>query len=195
MLLSHAVARGVAAGTISLAFRRWHTANVSAGDTMLTVAGVIAIDSVTDIDPTDLTEHEAIASGAASVDEVIASLRGPRDQTVFQIELRWAGPDPRTSLSAEEDLSEDAIREIRRRLGNLDQHSRHGAWTHGTLRTIAAHPGRRAAELAELVGREKEPLKLDIRKLKNLGLTHSLDVGYRIAPRGIAYLAAAPNDD
>lgn len=29
---------------------------------------------------------------------------------------------------------------------------------------------------------------LDVRKLKNLGLTYSLDVGYRLAPRGETYL-------
>jgi hypothetical protein len=29
---------------------------------------------------------------------------------------------------------------------------------------------------------------VDVRKLKNLGLTHSLEVGYRLSPRGIAYL-------
>jgi hypothetical protein len=29
-----------------------------------------------------------------------------------------------------------------------------------------------------------------VRKLKNLGLTISLEVGYRLSPRGAAYLAA-----
>jgi len=40
-----------------------------------------------------------------------------------------------------------------------------------------------------------DDLKRDVRKLKNLGLTHSLDVGYRISPRGAAYLAATAPDD
>lgn len=30
--------------------------------------------------------------------------------------------------------------------------------------------------------------KLDVRELKNLGLYYSLEVGYRLAPRGAAYL-------
>ncbi|MEJ7721115.1 MAG: hypothetical protein WKF58_12005 [Ilumatobacteraceae bacterium] len=35
---------------------------------------------------------------------------------------------------------------------------------------------------------ETAPFKLDVRKLKNLGLTHSLAVGYELSPRGRAYL-------
>ena len=58
------------------------------------------------------------------------------------------------------------------------------------LQTIAARPGVRAADLAASFGRETQPFKLDVRKLKNLGLTLSLEVGYRLSPRGEAYLAA-----
>ena len=58
------------------------------------------------------------------------------------------------------------------------------------LRAIAARPATRAADLAAGFGRETQPFKLDVRKLKNLGLTISLEVGYRLSPRGEAYLAA-----
>lgn len=46
----------------------------------------------------------------------------------------------------------------------------------------------RAPDLATSFGRETAPFKIDVRKLKNLGLTISLTVGYRISPRGEAYL-------
>ena len=46
----------------------------------------------------------------------------------------------------------------------------------------------RAGDLADELGRERLPFKTDVRKLKNLGLTISLDVGYRLSPRGEAYL-------
>ena len=39
--------------------------------------------------------------------------------------------------------------------------------------------------------RETKPFKLDVRKLKNLGLTISLKVGYELSPRGRAYLDAS----
>jgi len=54
---------------------------------------------------------------------------------------------------------------------------------------VAEHPARRAPELAALVGRETAAFKLDVRKLKELGLTESLEVGYRLSPRGEALLA------
>ena len=59
-----------------------------------------------------------------------------------------------------------------------------------TLALIASRPEVRAEDLAAMVGREKPPFKLDVRKLKNLGLTESLRVGYRLSPRGRSYLRA-----
>jgi biotin operon repressor len=44
--------------------------------------------------------------------------------------------------------------------------------------------------LAEALGRERFALKADVRKLKRLGLTLSLEVGYELSPRGRSYLDA-----
>jgi hypothetical protein len=57
-----------------------------------------------------------------------------------------------------------------------------------TLAAIADQPGTRAADLAAAFGREMLPFKTDVRKLKNLGLTVSLDKGYRLSARGAAYV-------
>ena len=56
------------------------------------------------------------------------------------------------------------------------------------LRAIHDGPGVRAADLAPQFGRERLPFKLDVRKLKELGLTESLPRGYRLSPRGQAVL-------
>ena len=53
---------------------------------------------------------------------------------------------------------------------------------------IAARPAVRAGDLADELGRERLSFKTDVRKLKALGLTESLEVGYRISPRGQAWL-------
>ncbi len=45
-----------------------------------------------------------------------------------------------------------------------------------------------STELAALLRREVPPMKADIRRLKALGLTESLRIGYRLSPRGAAYL-------
>ena len=42
---------------------------------------------------------------------------------------------------------------------------------------------------AEAMGWERQDFKLHVRRLKELGLTLSLDVGYRLSPRGESYLS------
>lgn len=75
------------------------------------------------------------------------------------------------------------------RLERLDRASSHGPWTMATLELIGRRPRTRAPDLAEEMGRERDPFKIDVRKLKNLGLTQSFDVGYALSPRGVVYLA------
>ena len=66
--------------------------------------------------------------------------------------------------------------------------STHGPWTDAVLDVIGRRPAVRAGDLAADFGRELQPFKIDVRKLKNLGLTLSLEVGYELSPRGRAYL-------
>jgi hypothetical protein len=61
-------------------------------------------------------------------------------------------------------------------------------WTRSTLTLVRSHPGLRAADLCKLAGQEKDAFKMNVRKLKTLGLTESLEVGYRLSPRGAAIL-------
>ncbi|WP_343389194.1 hypothetical protein [Candidatus Amarobacter glycogenicus] len=56
------------------------------------------------------------------------------------------------------------------------------------LNLIAANPAVRAGDLAPQLGQEILAFKLNVRKLKNLGLTLSLGTGYRLSSRGGAWL-------
>ena len=94
---------------------------------------------------------------------------------------------PRLTLREHADLDPDELDSLRRRLRRLD---RGDPWTESYLRLIAANPGVVARELAPQVGMERDPFKIRVRRLKDLGLTESLLVGYRISPRGAAVLAA-----
>ena len=97
-------------------------------------------------------------------------------------------PDPREILANDTDLSTSDVEEIAGRLAKLDRTSPRGPWTDQTLDIIRRRPAIRAGDLAEELGRELLPFKVDVRKLKNLGLTLSLEKGYRLSPRGEAYL-------
>jgi hypothetical protein len=85
-------------------------------------------------------------------------------------------------------LADGSITVTFRRRRRLDLAARDGPWTAATLRLIADRPQVRAADLAAAAGRERPAFKADVRKLKELGLTESLEVGYRLSPRGRALL-------
>ena len=58
------------------------------------------------------------------------------------------------------------------------------------MRAIAARPGVLAARLATSLGRPRDEFKRDVRKLKALGLTFSLEIGYRLTPKGEVLVSA-----
>jgi len=186
MILTHRISVAVSRGEVRLAFRRWQRARVRAGDVFHSSAGLVAIDGVEIVDPTTITAADARAAGFDSVAALVATLRAADVDPVFRIGLSAAGPDPRTALSHDEHLSDADVEAITTVLDRLDQT---GPWTRSVLRRIAGAPGVPAAVLATEHGLAKDVLKRKIRQLKALGLTHSLPVGYAIAPRGAAYLA------
>lgn len=174
MLFRPADLEGIAAGRITLQFRRWERPRVRPGTRLRTPAGVLEIDSVEAVErPTD---EDARAAGYEDARHVLASFAG-RTGDLYRIALHHAGPDPRIALR--ETPPDEAV------FAKLD---RMGEWTYAVLRAIAEHPGRRAPDLAAAFGRETAPFKRDVRKLKELGLTESLEVGYRLSPRGEAVL-------
>ena len=122
--------------------------------------------------------------------ELLHRLDRHGDGPVYRVDFHHAGADPREALRRAEDLPEAELAGLLARLGRLDRAGRDGPWTAATLRLIGDRPGVRAADLAAAVGRERHPFKTDVRKRrKELGLTESLEVGYRLSPRGRALLA------
>jgi hypothetical protein len=185
MLFRQADLAAIAAGEVTVAFRRWKRPMAKAGGRQQTAVGVLAFDSVDRVD--DITPADARRAGFPDPAAAWAMLRG-RDGDLYRIAFRLAGPDPRIALRENAALTQADRADIAARLARLDRASSHGPWTEATLRAIADAPGTRAADLAERFGRERLPFKADVRKLKALGLTESLEVGYRLSPRGHAYL-------
>ncbi|SFR20156.1 hypothetical protein SAMN04488564_105137 [Lentzea waywayandensis] len=169
MLIRVADWERIRSGEITLQFRRWKRPTVRAGGRLRTSQGVLSIDEIEVV--SRVTRAEAMAAGFPSVAALKSSVEG-RQGSLYRIRLRFVGEDPRVELRSSSDvdgveLKEDAL---------------------ALLRLIAANPGVRAADLAASMDREKLPFKADVRKLKAKGLTESLRVGYRLSPRGEAYL-------
>jgi hypothetical protein len=180
LLLKGDTIAGIREGRITVLFRRWKTPRARAGGRSRDARGVVEVLAVARA--SRLTLRDARAAGFASLAELRADLArydGPGE--LYRIEVRWGGADPRAALRAKNDLTHDERAALSAKLARLDAR---GAWTDRALRAIAANPGVVSTTLAAQLGLPRAEFKLRVRKLKALGLTESLEVGYRISPRG-----------
>lgn len=190
MLFRQRALEGLRSGAITLAFRRWTRPTVRSGGTLLTPVGELRIASVTAVEPEDITEEEARRAGHPSRAALIDELRAARPGTVYRIAFGGLGPDPREALRTAVDLSSADVAAVRARLEALDGRSPTGPWVQRTLTAIQSQPAVRAGDLCHVVGLDLARFKRQVRALKGLGLTESLEVGYRLSPRGERVLAA-----
>jgi len=190
MLISQKMLGAIREGRVDLAFRRWERPRLLPGSRFRTAVGILEAGRVDVVDRSAVTDAEARRAGFESAEELLGRLERGTEGEIHRIELRWVGPDPRVELREQTDLSEEEVAEVTARLDRMDAASRHGPWTRVVLELIAARPSTHAADLAASLGREKLSFKRDVRKLKELGLTESLNPGYRLSPRGKAVLNA-----
>ena len=193
MLLKKAELDAIKAGEVSLVFRRWRRPSVKTGGTLKTAVGVLAIERVTEVKRSDITKRDATAAGYDSLPKLLDTLDS-RDGDLYRIEVCYAGVDPRERLREDDDLGEAELQRISKKLDRLDSASRVGDWTRLVLCAIQNQPKVAAAGLAEHTGYEKDWLKTNIRKLKNLGLTISHQPGYELSPRGKVVLQHLDSD-
>jgi hypothetical protein len=187
MLIRQAVLERIRDGKVTLAFRRWRRPSVKTGGSLKTAVGVLSINRVEKTTERAITELHARQAGYTDKAALVADLC-TRGGDVYKISLAYAGADPRIELRDNDQLSADDLAELRERLARFDKAAANGKWTERVLRAIAKHPKLPAIELAKKTGYEKDWLKINVRKLKNLGLTISHNPGYSISPRGMALL-------
>jgi hypothetical protein len=169
----------ITSGRVTTAFRRWKKVGARAGGQQRMQLGMVAIDSVEEIDPKTLTDADAKAANYPDLASLHAMFDA-QEGTCYRITLHAGGPDPREELRNAADISDDDRAKINKRLAKLDAET---PWTIATLECIRDNPAVVSTKLAKKLGRERFALKDDIRKLKALGLTESLEVGYRLSPR------------
>jgi hypothetical protein len=194
LLFKKAFFEGLTSGAITLTFRRWQKPHVRVGGRYRChPIGVLEVDAVDRVPASSITAADARRAGFASVAALRAYLEelGPLADSdeLWRVELHHGGDGDRVELALDDRLTADDIAAIDAKLARLD---RARPWTDETLAIIRKHPRVAASKLAAKLGRETQPFKIDVRKLKRLGLTQSFEVGYEISPRGLAYLAARP---
>lgn len=186
MLLKQAILDGIARGDITRAFRRWRRPTVKAGAGLRTSVGVIRICALELVDEAGIVEADAHAAGFASLADLRRELSRHDGSGVYRISFDGIEPDARISLRETSDLSEADWHSLFARFQRWE--SAVPGYYPSILRLIGQWPGVPAGALADKLGVEKLKFKRDVRKLKELGLTESLEVGYRLSPRGSSAL-------
>jgi hypothetical protein len=189
VLFKQEILTKIESGEVTLAFRYWRRPSVKAGGSLRTAVGVLSIESVTRIEEGDIREADARRAGYTSRSALFSTLNERAEGELYRVEFALKGADPRIALREKGDLSSTEREELERRLERLDHSSPLGPWTLATLELIEKRPAVRAGDLAPLLGQELVVFKRNVRKLKELGLTESLEIGYRLSARGQAWLA------
>jgi len=189
MLFQRRFHERIRSGEIGYTVRIWLSPRVKVGGRYaLGGNGAVVVDKIYETRLDDITPALARRCGFESLADLLKTAKHGAGERVFVIDFHYdragARPNPDTGRVSAEELAK-----LVQRLEAMDRRSSVGAWTLATLRAIEARPGVLAAKLARSLGRPRDDFKRDVRKLKNLGLTLSLDIGYRLTPKGEALLA------
>lgn len=185
MLFRQPFLEGLQQGKLSLAFRRWHRPRVKVGTKLRTEIGVVEVIQIEPVMEIEITGRDAELAGYSNKQELLHGLREYPAGQLFRIQLRYAGADPRIELRNTDALSVEEFERIKQ---TLQGYERSGPWTRQVLVLISEHEALVARKLAAQLKLETAVFKRRVRQLKELGLTESLEIGYRLSSRGQAYL-------
>jgi hypothetical protein len=191
MLFTQDAVPGLADGTITLTFRTWTRPQAKVGGLYRTCGLLLEVDAVDRVSPASISEADARRAGYSSADALRGKLEHlGHDGLVWRVEFRCLGADDRIARRNDTTLDEKKLAKLEASLARFDQASPTGPWTRKTLALIAAHPGVVSTTLARSLKMERAAFKINVRKLKELGLTESLEVGYRLSPLGEAFVSS-----
>lgn len=173
--------RGIKSGEITFAFRRWEKPNVKKGGTMKTAIGVIRVTDVGPIEEDSITNADAKKAGYENVARLMSDLNKVPG-TIYKVKVKYDSEDPRLELREKTDLTDEEFQKLKTKLDRLDK--TRGPWVLPVMKLIKRYPERRAGDLAEILHMDKFDFKINVRKLKNLGLTISHEIGYSLSPLG-----------
>ena len=191
MLFKSATLKQIRDGQIDLAFRRWKRPTVKSGGTLNTPIGQLTITLLTEVKVSDISKADLRRAGYSNLTDLSSQLKP--DGTLYRIEFKILGADPRLQLREQPIKSENEFEELHAKLIRMDKRSPI-KWTRAVLFLIEQFPESPAVRLAERIEIPKMELKTKVRRLKNLGLTISHSVGYSLSPRGVSYLKWTSND-
>jgi hypothetical protein len=185
--------RGLAEGRVHCTYRRWTVVRPKIGSRFTTRDGVVEITSIDHVEEAELEEADAYEAGFSSRQALLRWTAGKGDGELYRIGITLVGPDPRAALRSTDQLNPAEVAALEAKLDRMDR-AADRPWTREVLRQIRRSPGVVSTELAAEAGQARAYYKIRVRRLKALGLTESLEVGYLLSPRGSALLDAISPD-
>jgi hypothetical protein len=150
---------------------------------------LLEVTAVSQVNPSSITDRDARRAGSSSAAALRERLgEQGHDGRVWRVEFRCVGEDDRIARRNDATLTDEKLLKLQARLKRMDDASSTGAWTEKTLQLVASHPGVVSTRLAQRMKMERQAFKINVRKLKELGLTESLEIGYRLSPLGEAFM-------
>ncbi|WP_026633028.1 hypothetical protein [Dyadobacter alkalitolerans] len=192
MLIKQKHLEGIMSGNVSLAFRKWKKLSIRKGSLLQTSIGVVKITDLAETELSKITDEDARLAGYENAQAVTSELEKVTNGAIYRIELGYESPDPRIGQREQKEITNEELEALKEKLLNLDKFSNQGKWTTKVLKAIQENPKLPAVALAAKVNKEKEWLKTNVRKLKNLGLTISHEPGYTLSPLGEYVLKSLP---
>ena len=177
----------IADGRVDVVYRRWTYPRVQSGTALRTPIGIVTVGDVTPTPLRTITSADASRAGYRSRSALLTELARHEGRT-YRIAVRHAGADPRVAIRGRGTLSQAERGPLLTTVERLGARSADGPWGVPILRLIHRHPAVRSFDLATQLGMDARRFKTRVRQLKELGLTESLEIGYRLSPRGRSLL-------
>jgi hypothetical protein len=199
MLFTADAHAGLASGAITVTYRVWARPQVRVGGIYRVGGRHLKTDIWLEVDAIDRVPVGSIGvaetgrAGHSDRTALVAALRRRDPELaettmVYRIGFHRVAAPLRPDLAEAGELTPEEVADIRRRLQRLERNR--PPWTMTALGLIRDHPEVVSTDLAARIDQERFAFKDDVRRLKRLGLTESLRVGYRLSPRGRAFMDA-----
>ena len=178
--------RRVVAGEFNVTFRLWKTSHVKAGATYGTGFGgsyhIVDVKQVRSIDVSDADAWSAGQPNRAALLQLVGAHTKTKvtpAMKLWRVAFTYSDAEPeKPKLDVDEAL---------KRVARLDA-AAGKPWAQQALALIEKHPRVFARELAKETRFPRLEFKVQVRKLKRLGLTTSFKVGYELTELGQAVL-------
>lgn len=189
MLFNSATSHRIRQGEISVSLRKWRRAQARVGGVYyLRPKGAVEVTSLEEYVLGEVSSTDLGNAGFPDLAAAASVLSATEDDVIWVVRFDFR-PDATRPAPDRESASEDELVVLAGKLAKKDKTSAEGPWTHATLALIGRQPGTVSTELAAQLGRDRQDFKRDVRKLKALGLTISLEVGYQLSDKGLSLLA------